>query len=140
MCSVVDPDGNLRVVKYTADHENGFQAEVTSNGLGTTVHGHQPVSYTPMPNPPTNTPPPLHYFPFVVQHPVTHNNDTVYYEDEQDGEAEDYEENKEHEGKREEAHDDEDEYEGKGDEEDERDEHEEYDANEHSLEEDSEDY
>ncbi|XP_039964081.1 uncharacterized protein LOC120777037 [Bactrocera tryoni] len=141
--SVVDPDGNLRVVKYTADHENGFQAEVTSNGLGTTVHGQQPVSYAPLQNPSPTTPPPLRYFPFVVQHPVTQNNDPVYYEDEQDGETEDYVEKKEHKGKRGDAHDDEDEYEGQGDADegdDEHDEHEEYDADEHSLEEDGEDY
>ncbi|XP_055847114.1 uncharacterized protein LOC129912745 [Episyrphus balteatus] len=36
--SVVDPDGSLRVVKYTADNVNGFQAEVISNGVSTN-HG-----------------------------------------------------------------------------------------------------
>lgn len=30
--SVVDPDGVLRTVKYTADKKNGFQAEVITNG------------------------------------------------------------------------------------------------------------
>ncbi|XP_011195656.2 uncharacterized protein LOC105220828 [Zeugodacus cucurbitae] len=142
--SVVDPDGNLRVVKYTADHENGFQAEVSSNGLGTTVHGHQPVSYTPLQNH-AATPPPLRYFPFVVQHPVMENNDTVYYEDENDSDTEDYEEHKEHKGERGNTQEGEleNEYEGKGDEDseaDEHDEHEEYDAEGHSLEEDEVDY
>ncbi|XP_017042471.1 protein Ycf2 [Drosophila ficusphila] len=37
--SVVDPDGTLRVVKYTADDANGFQAEVITNGVKT-LHGH----------------------------------------------------------------------------------------------------
>ncbi|KAH8302412.1 hypothetical protein KR044_006194 [Drosophila immigrans] len=37
--SVVDPDGTLRVVKYTADDANGFQAEVITNGIGR-LHGH----------------------------------------------------------------------------------------------------
>ncbi|XP_017860606.1 PREDICTED: VID27-like protein [Drosophila arizonae] len=37
--SVVDPDGTLRVVKYTADDANGFQAEVITNGVAT-LHGH----------------------------------------------------------------------------------------------------
>ncbi|XP_023174011.1 transcription elongation factor SPT5 [Drosophila hydei] len=37
--SVVDPDGTLRVVKYTADDTNGFQAEVITNGVAT-LHGH----------------------------------------------------------------------------------------------------
>lgn len=30
--SVVDPDGVLRTVKYTADKKNGFQAEVITSG------------------------------------------------------------------------------------------------------------
>lgn len=39
--SVVDPDGVLRVVKYTADKHNGFQAEViTSGGKGHDDGGH----------------------------------------------------------------------------------------------------
>lgn len=38
--SLVDPDGTLRVVKYTADDVNGFKAEVITNGLST-LHGHQ---------------------------------------------------------------------------------------------------
>ncbi|XP_034481478.1 acidic leucine-rich nuclear phosphoprotein 32-related protein [Drosophila innubila] len=37
--SVVDPDGTLRVVKYTADDANGFQAEVITNGIAR-LHGH----------------------------------------------------------------------------------------------------
>ncbi|XP_022212402.2 uncharacterized protein LOC111067568 [Drosophila obscura] len=37
--SVVDPDGTLRVVKYTADDANGFQAEVITNGVKS-LHGH----------------------------------------------------------------------------------------------------
>ncbi|KAL7732887.1 hypothetical protein ACLKA6_006009 [Drosophila palustris] len=37
--SVVDPDGTLRVVKYTADDANGFQAEVITNGVAR-LHGH----------------------------------------------------------------------------------------------------
>ncbi|KAH8257361.1 hypothetical protein KR038_007668 [Drosophila bunnanda] len=37
--SVVDPDGTLRVVKYTADDASGFQAEVITNGVKT-LHGH----------------------------------------------------------------------------------------------------
>lgn len=32
--SVVDPDGVLRIVKYTADKHNGFQAEVITSGKG----------------------------------------------------------------------------------------------------------
>lgn len=36
--SVVDPDGVLRVVKYTADKHNGFQAEVITSG-GHKEHG-----------------------------------------------------------------------------------------------------
>lgn len=36
--SVVDPDGVLRVVKYTADKHNGFQAEVITSG-GHKGHG-----------------------------------------------------------------------------------------------------
>ncbi|XP_030372328.1 uncharacterized protein LOC115622514 [Scaptodrosophila lebanonensis] len=38
--SVVDPDGTLRVVKYTADDVHGFQAEVITNGVAT-LHGHE---------------------------------------------------------------------------------------------------
>lgn len=30
--SVLDPDGTLRTVKYTADDHNGFQAQVLLNG------------------------------------------------------------------------------------------------------------
>ncbi|ALC43886.1 CG13670, partial [Drosophila busckii] len=37
--SVVDPDGTLRVVKYTADDAHGFQAEVITNGVAS-LHGH----------------------------------------------------------------------------------------------------
>uniref|UniRef100_A0A1I8P2M1 Uncharacterized protein n=1 Tax=Stomoxys calcitrans TaxID=35570 RepID=A0A1I8P2M1_STOCA len=36
--STVDPDGTLRVVKYTADDLNGFQAEVIRNGISS-IHG-----------------------------------------------------------------------------------------------------
>lgn len=37
-CRVVDPDGSLRVVKYSADNNKGFQAEVIHDGKST-VHG-----------------------------------------------------------------------------------------------------
>ncbi|XP_037819148.1 uncharacterized protein LOC119608702 [Lucilia sericata] len=36
--SLIDPDGALRVVKYTADDINGFQAEVIRNGVSS-LHG-----------------------------------------------------------------------------------------------------
>ncbi|XP_075161693.1 uncharacterized protein LOC142234449 [Haematobia irritans] len=36
--STVDPDGTVRVVKYTADDVNGFQAEVIRNGISA-IHG-----------------------------------------------------------------------------------------------------
>ncbi|GBP06986.1 Larval cuticle protein A3A [Eumeta japonica] len=36
--SLIDPDGTLRVVKYTADEINGFQAEVIRNGVPS-LHG-----------------------------------------------------------------------------------------------------
>lgn len=35
---VVDPDGSLRVVKYSADNNKGFQAEVIHDGKSV-VHG-----------------------------------------------------------------------------------------------------
>uniref|UniRef100_A0A1I8NF55 Uncharacterized protein n=1 Tax=Musca domestica TaxID=7370 RepID=A0A1I8NF55_MUSDO len=38
---VVDPDGTLRVVRYTADDVNGFQAEVVKNGISAI---HEPSS------------------------------------------------------------------------------------------------
>ncbi|XP_037945257.1 protein PFC0760c-like [Teleopsis dalmanni] len=38
--SVVDPDGTLRVVKYTADNVNGFQASVTKDGGSPIIHGY----------------------------------------------------------------------------------------------------
>ncbi|XP_055915055.1 uncharacterized protein LOC129948197 [Eupeodes corollae] len=47
--SVVDPDGSLRVVKYTADNVNGFQAEVTSNGVSTNHGQDNPVVVHPDP-------------------------------------------------------------------------------------------
>lgn len=37
-CRVVDPDGSLRVVKYSADNNKGFQAEVIHDGKSI-VHG-----------------------------------------------------------------------------------------------------
>uniref|UniRef100_A0A1B0AR38 Uncharacterized protein n=1 Tax=Glossina palpalis gambiensis TaxID=67801 RepID=A0A1B0AR38_9MUSC len=67
--SLVDPDGTLRVVRYTADNVNGFKAEVITNGLST-IHGAQlsPFpSLSPSPSP-TPTQPPT---PSVnVYHPV----------------------------------------------------------------------
>lgn len=41
--SVVDPNGVLRVVKYTADKHNGFQAEVITSGGD--KHGDEVVHY-----------------------------------------------------------------------------------------------
>ena len=42
MLSVVDPNGVLRVVKYTADKINGFQAQViTSGGNDEGGEGHE---------------------------------------------------------------------------------------------------
>lgn len=38
LSSVVEPDGTVRTVKYTADKENGFQAQVYMNGK-LVVHG-----------------------------------------------------------------------------------------------------
>lgn len=35
---MVEPDGTVRTVKYTADKENGFQAQVITNGK-VVVHG-----------------------------------------------------------------------------------------------------
>uniref|UniRef100_A0A1I8NBM0 Cuticle protein n=1 Tax=Musca domestica TaxID=7370 RepID=A0A1I8NBM0_MUSDO len=46
--SVVDPDGTLRVVRYTADDVNGFQAEVVRNGISA-IHG-QLQKDTPAPS------------------------------------------------------------------------------------------
>ncbi|XP_058975415.1 transcription initiation factor IIA subunit 1-like [Musca domestica] len=46
--SVVDPDGTLRVVRYTADDVNGFQAEVVKNGISA-IHG-QLQKDTPAPS------------------------------------------------------------------------------------------
>ena len=40
--SVVDPDGVLRTVRYTADKHNGFQAQIITNGK---VHGDSPNVY-----------------------------------------------------------------------------------------------
>lgn len=42
--SVVDPNGVLRVVKYTADKHNGFQAEVITSG-GDDKHADEVVHY-----------------------------------------------------------------------------------------------
>uniref|UniRef100_A0A1A9Z8X1 Uncharacterized protein n=1 Tax=Glossina pallidipes TaxID=7398 RepID=A0A1A9Z8X1_GLOPL len=67
--SVVDPDGTLRVVRYTADNVNGFKAEVITNGLST-IHGEQlsPFpSLSPSPSPtPSQSPTPS----VNVYHPV----------------------------------------------------------------------
>lgn len=38
LCSVVDPDGTVRTVKYTADKKNGFQAQVYTNGKMESAH------------------------------------------------------------------------------------------------------
>lgn len=38
-CSVLDPNGDLRVVKYKADDKNGFQAEIITNGVSS-LHGY----------------------------------------------------------------------------------------------------
>lgn len=42
--SVLDPDGKLRTVKYTADKENGFQASVITDGM---VVSHPPTAVHP---------------------------------------------------------------------------------------------
>uniref|UniRef100_A0A1A9WCX5 Uncharacterized protein n=1 Tax=Glossina brevipalpis TaxID=37001 RepID=A0A1A9WCX5_9MUSC len=53
--SLVDPDGTLRVVRYTADNVNGFKAEVITNGLST-IHGQQ-LSPFPSISPSTSSTP-----------------------------------------------------------------------------------
>ncbi|CAD7004609.1 unnamed protein product [Ceratitis capitata] len=140
--SVVDPDGNLRVVKYTADHVNGFQAEVTTNGLGTTVHGQQLLLQVPVQAAPTQTTPPLWYYPHVaqqqqqqqIQHDVEQKNEDSDDEYADDGKevAEDYEESADEVVENKENLDEGEENE---DEDEEKEEHDDYEGNEYSSEE-----
>lgn len=61
--SVLDPDGKLRTVKYTADKKNGFHASITRDGH-VEHHPGDPVK-------------PIHeqQTPNVPQPPQTHNED-----------------------------------------------------------------
>ncbi|EDW78990.1 uncharacterized protein Dwil_GK11899 [Drosophila willistoni] len=76
--SVVDPDGTLRVVKYTADDANGFQAEVITNGVAT-LHGHGNADEGNAG---------LLAVDQHVRHEIEHNNDAEEEDDEADTEEE----------------------------------------------------
>lgn len=47
--SVVEPDGTLRTVRYTADKKNGFQAEIITNGKSQSGGGGQVAHVVPAP-------------------------------------------------------------------------------------------
>ncbi|XP_067648072.1 uncharacterized protein [Eurosta solidaginis] len=132
--SVVDPDGSLRVVKYTADDISGFKAEVTTNGLDTMVHGQQPPSQP--------YPAPLWNYPHAAQHQVQHPQPDIEQNnyDDNGGKEGDYEVNEDYEENDENESDNEKHVQHKesNDESEEsydnEDEHEDYDGNEHSAE------
>lgn len=69
LSSVLDPDGKLRTVKYTADKKNGFQAQIITDGH--VIHHPQP--------------------PVMPIHPVVHNSggEDEEYENEGSEEQED---------------------------------------------------
>lgn len=60
---MLDPDGVLRTVKYTADEHNGFQAEVLMNGKPQNTHVAQPQPQYPQ-------------YPYGGQH---HDNGSDFY-------------------------------------------------------------
>ncbi|XP_050444474.1 cuticle protein 19.8-like [Adelges cooleyi] len=63
--SLMEPDGSIRTVDYTADSHNGFNAVVTKSGHSVHPSGHhyqQPAAFKP--SPPSKYPPPLNrYYP-----------------------------------------------------------------------------
>lgn len=78
--SVLDPDGKLRTVKYTADKKNGFQASIITDGKIVhhpqdpgEAHEQQPPVHAPRPVYPRPVHPQSEPVPIPPPAPVTHN-------------------------------------------------------------------